>query len=145
MVLPGWNVTEPLQVAGKFYIFVQAYRGADEQIESFALHVQTFRTALEALDECLMNPDSTPLDNNDPLKLASDDCKRCAENCQRFINNFFRQFDANQIDAPARGSVGPGHRLNWMWKKDEATKLALAMDQQVHYINFHLNVAERQV
>lgn len=143
MIPPGWNVTEPLQIAGKFYIFVRAYRGADEEIKSFASQVNTFRAALKALDECLMNPDSTPLDDNDPLKVASDGCKRCAENCQKFIKNFFRQFDPKQLDEPARDEVGPGQRLNWIWKKDAATKLELEMSQQVNYINLHLNIAER--
>lgn len=145
MVLPGWNVTEPIQVAGKFYTFVQEYRGADKQIKSFASQVETFRAALKALDECLMNPDSTPLDDNHHLKIASDGCKHCAENCQKFINNFFRQFDPKQLHAPPRDEVGPGHRLNWIWKKDAATKLEQEMSHQVDNINLHLNIAERQV
>lgn len=145
MVLPGWNVTEPLEAAWKFYTFVRDYKDADDQIKSFALEVETFHAALKALDACLEDPDAAPLDDNDALKVASDGCKRCAENCQNFVKNFFRQVDAKKANAPARDGVGPGHRLNWMWKKDAAAKLAQEMHRQVNYINLHLNIAERQV
>lgn len=144
MVLPGWNVTEPLQVAVKFYLFVRAYRDADKQIKDFAIDVKKFCATVKALDECLMSPGSTPLDDDDALKVAADGCKRCAENCQKFINNFFKQFDAKQLAAPAQDEVGRGHRLNWMWKKDEAAKLALTMNEQVNYLNLHLSIAERK-
>lgn len=146
MVLPGWNVTEPLQVAGKFYIFVRAYRDADQQIKDFASSVNDFCASLKALDECLKNPDATPLDDNDHLKVASNGCQKCAESCQKFVKNFFNvnQLDPNQPDAPAGDDVSPRRRLNWMWKKDAATKLTQDMIRQINYINLHLNIAERQ-
>lgn len=145
MVLPGWNVSEPLQAAWKFYSFVRDYKDADDQIKRFALEVETFRTTLKALDACLENPNAAPLDDSDPLKVASDGCKDCAENCQNFVNNFFREFDAKRANAPARDGVGPVDRLNWMWKKGTAANLASEIHQQVNYINLHLNIAERQV
>ncbi|MCJ1462259.1 hypothetical protein MMC07_000859 [Pseudocyphellaria aurata] len=146
MVLPGWNVTEPLQVAGKFYIFVRAYRDADEQIKNFASSVNDFCVALQALDKCLKSPHATPLDDNDPLKVASDGCQRCAESCQKFVKNFFssNELDPNQPDAHAGDGLGPKRRLNWMWKKDAATKLTHEMSQQILYISLHLNIAERE-
>lgn len=145
MVLPGWNVTEPLQVAWKFYNWVRNFRDADDEIKTFAVQVESFCDVLKALDECLKNPDSTPLHDDDPLKVASDGCKRCAEHCKKFVNHFFRQFNGKIPDAPTRDDVGPSHRLNWMWKKDEATKLALEMNRQIHNINLHISIAERQV
>ena len=143
MVLPGWNVTEPLEIAVKFYTFVRAYRDADGQIQSFALQVSTFCATLRALDECLQDQDATPLDDNDPLKLAADGWRHCAKNCQSFVEDFFKQFDPAQPNAKAREEGGPGRRLQWMWRKNDATKLAEEMNRQISYIGVHLNIAER--
>ncbi|MCJ1427206.1 hypothetical protein MMC29_005109 [Sticta canariensis] len=144
MVLPGWNVTEPLEVAAKIYTIVRAYRDADGQIQSFASQVSIFCTTLRALDECLKNPDATPLDDNDPLKIASDGCRRCAENCQSFVEDFLKQNDLPQPNAKARQEGGPGRRLQWIWRKDQATALAEEMGRQISYIGLNLNIAERK-
>lgn len=141
MVLPGWNVTEPLEIAVKFYTFVRAYRDANDQIKTFASQVNSFCATLRDLDQCLNNPDATPLEDNDPLKLASDGCRLCAENCQTFLENFFKQFDPPQPNVKAREEVG--RRLQWMWRKDEATILVAEMSRQISYIGLHLNIAER--
>lgn len=143
MVLPEWNVTEPLEIAAKIYTIVRAYRDADGQIQSFASQVSTFCTTLRALDECLKNPDATPLDDDDPLKLASEGSRRCAENCQSFVEDFLKQNNLPQPNAKAREEGGPGRRLQWMWRKDEAAALAAEMGRQISTITVHLNIAER--
>lgn len=141
MVLPGWNVTEPLQVAARFCEFVQAYRGAPYQIRNFASEVDAFRVALKALESCLNNPASIPPNDLTILKNASEGrLRRCAEDCQKFVDGFFKS-----INAPARDEIGAGNRLNWIWKEKEAAALKQDMNSQVTYILLHLSVAQMQV
>ena len=137
MVLPGWNISEPLQVAAKFCKFVREYRGAPKQIKKFASQVDDFCFALKALDSCLQNPSSIPPDKLKILRDASEGSSRlCAETCQKFVNGFFTSNNASQCD-----EVGAGNRVNWIWKEKEAAELKQDMNSQVGLINLHLNLA----
>lgn len=154
MVLPGWNVSEPIHVAAKFYLFIQRYRDAPQQIESFAGDVDVFRGALKLFERCFKNPASIMDEDLDSFKAISDDFQRCANKCQAFIGRFFDQFDTS-----AREDAGAGGRLNaqinranaqinrtksqvnWIWSADEANELKDDMSRVVGIANLHLGVA----
>lgn len=147
MVLPGWNVSEPIHVAAKFYLFIQRYRIAPQQIESFAGDVNVFRGALKLFERCFQNPASIMDEDLDSFKAISDDFQRCANKCQAFIGRFFDQFDTS-----AREDAGAGGRLNaqinraaaqvnWIWSADEANELKDDMRRVVGIANLHLGVA----
>ncbi|MCJ1348819.1 hypothetical protein MMC31_007052 [Peltigera leucophlebia] len=154
MVLPGWNVTEPLHVAARFAVFVQKYRGAPQQIKSFALEVEVFRGALKVFERCFKNPDSIPEEDLDSLKAISVDFQRCANDCQAFIGRFFDQFGTSaKEDAGAGGRLNAqidrattqinraAAQVNWLWKTDEANALKHDMSRVVAIANLHLGVA----
>lgn len=149
MVLPGWNVTEPLHVAARFAVFVQKYRGAPQQIKMFASEVEVFRGAFKVFERCFKNPESIPVEDLDSLKAISDDFQRCANDCEAFIGRFFGQFATS-----AREDAGAGGRLNaqinrasaqvnWLWKTDEADGLKHDMNRVVAIANLHLGVANQ--
>lgn len=147
MVLPGWNVTEPLHVAAKFAVFVRKYRGAPQQIATFASQVEIFRGAFDVFERCFKDPDSIPEEDLDSLKAILDDFQRCANDCQAFIGRFFDQFGTSPNE-----EAGAGGRLNaqinrataqvnWIWKNDEAVALKDDMNRVVAIATLHLNVA----
>lgn len=135
MVLPGWNVSEPLQVAVRLCKFVQAYRDAPTQIQEFASQVSAFNAALKALERCLKNRATIPLDDLTIPKDTSGGLRHCAEKCDDFVNGFFKD------NAPLRDEIGAGGRLNWIWKDNDAAALKQAMNTWVGIINFHFGVA----
>lgn len=132
MVLPGWNVTEPLQVAKEFCVFVRKFRGAPAEIKVFASKLDGFSSVLKQLDKRLHHPDSVPAEDYDGLKSAFIRCMHCAESCQNFINQF------NQ---DVRVPVSAGHKLKWVWKKDQALALEQSMNSQISITTMHLGVA----
>lgn len=154
MVLPGWNVSEPLHVAAKFAVFVQKYRGAPQQIKSFASDVDVFRGALKVFERCFRNPETIPDEDLDSIKIISDDFQRCANNCQAFIGRFFDQFSTSpKEDARAGGRLNAqidrataqinraAAQVNWIWTADEANALKHDMSRVVAIANLHLGVA----
>lgn len=132
MIPPGWNVTEPLQVAKEFVVFVREFRGAPQEIKVFASTLDGFSGALKQLDKRLRHPDLVPAEEYDGLKSAFIDCMHCAESCQNFINQF------NQ---DVRVPVSAGHKLKWIWKKDQSLALERSMASKISIITMHLNVA----
>lgn len=147
MVLPGWNVSEPLHIAVRFAVFVQKYRGAPQQIKSFASDVDVFRGALNAFERCFRNPESNPEEDLESIKAISDDFQRCANNCQAFIGRFFDQFDTSaKEDTRAGGRLNAqinraAAQVNWIWSADEANTLKHDMSRVVAIANLHLGVA----
>lgn len=154
MVLPGWNVSEPIHVAAKFAVFVHKYRGAPQQIESFASDVDVFRGALKAFERCFSSPESIPEEDLESIKAVSDDFQRCANNCQAFIGKFFDQFGTSaKEDARAGGRLNAqierataqinraAAQVNWIWTADEANALKDDMSRVLAIANLHVGVA----
>lgn len=147
MVLPGWNVTEPLHVAARFVRLVQRYLGAPQQIATFASEVDVFCGVLKVFERCFNNPDSIQEDDLDSLKAVSGNFKRCANNCQAFIGRFFDQFGTStKEEVRAGGRLNAqinraAAQVNWVWKTEEADALKHDMSRVIALANFHLGVA----
>ena len=138
VVPPGWNVTEPLHVAKKVYDYIQAIRGASDEVKSFASKLNTFCVALEALEKSLESPLTPSADNASYLRHTLDGCWTCAADCQKFIEQF------KSLNEPAQGKYNTGDKVTWVWKKDTAAKLRQEIDSQIHGITFLLSVASLQ-
>lgn len=137
MVLPGWNVTEPISAAAKFYIFVRKYRDAPEEIQDFALQVDAFREVLQAFDSCRKHPESVDIQLRQRLDSVSESCRHCAENCKAFIDRFF-----NRYENATRAEIGAGNKMLWVWNKEKALSLGSKMTERLTLINVHVNLAE---
>lgn len=150
MVLPGWNVTEPLHVAAKFVLFVQNYRGAPQEMQTFASEVEVFRGALKAVESCFKNPDSILEEDLDDLKAALDDFQLCANKCQAFIERFYDQLRTSpNVEARAGGRLNAqiiraAALVRWLLKNKEAIALKNNMSRVVAIANLHLSVATQR-
>ena len=137
MVLPGWNVTEPVQVALLFIDFIRKVRDVPTDIAAFATQVKTLRSALLGLDECLKNP-SAHGEDYDGLRSAAEDIERVAEDCQSFLEKFFEE---NYEKIPGQtDDIGFRTRLGWFWHKDKAKKLTEDISTQIALLNMRFNI-----
>lgn len=134
MVLPGWNVTEPLQVAKEFYVFVRKFQAAPEKIKAFASQVENFSHILRSIDDCIQDPNPVPISDYENLKLAAVSFKKCAEDCQNFIEQFFEE-----------SGYRAGRILRWIWKKEQASDLQTEMYQQIQIMSLYINIANLYV
>lgn len=137
MVLPGWNVTEPINAAFRFYQLVQSYRDASEEIRDFASQVDAFRQVLEAFDCCRTHPESVDVEVRRCLHSVAESCRQCAENCTAFVDRFFKRYENT-----SSAEIGAANKLLWVWKKEKGMNLGAKMRDQVNLINVHINLAE---
>lgn len=135
MVLPGWNVTEPISAAVKFCQLVQKYRDAPEEIQDFASHVNDFRQVLEAFDCCRTHPEFVDGAVRERLRSVSESCRQCAENCKGFVDKFLFHYE----NAP--DEIRAANRLLWVWNQDKAINLGKRIQEHVSFINVHVNLA----
>jgi hypothetical protein len=138
MVLPGWNVTEPITVAVKFCQLVQSYRDAPDEIQDFASHVNSFHSALELFDSCLKQPELIEAEHLQRLRTVLGTSLQCAENCKAFLDRFLDQYYSPECTDGIRAA----DRLLWVWKKERAVELEANIQSQVNFINLQLNLAE---
>ena len=139
MIPPGWNVTEPLHIAKKLYDYIQALRGASDEVKSFASKLRTFCIALEELEKCLANLTTASADDTKHLRDTLDGCWNCAMKCRDFIDQF------KELNEPIQGKINAGGKLNWVWKKDTAARLRLEINSQIDDINLLLGIASLYV
>lgn len=137
MVMPGWNVTEPISAAAKFYQFVQKYRDASQEIQEFASKVDAFRQVLEVFDCCLKYPESVDVEMRQWLRSVPESCRQCAENCKTFVDRFFNRYENATLT-----EIGAANKLLWVWNKEKAINLGAKIQEQLNLINVHVNLAE---
>lgn len=136
MVLPGWNVTEPISAAAKFCQLVQKYRDASQEIRDFASHVDAFRQALEIFDCCLRDPECVD-EVRWKLRSVSESCRQCAEHCKAFVDRFLTRYEN-----ATPNEIGAANKLLWVWNKEKAISLGEKIQRQLGLINVHVNLAE---
>jgi hypothetical protein len=138
MVVPGWNVTEPIQVAHKLLEFIQEYRGASDQVEAFALQIKTYCASLEDLDEHVKHVELSPTDNNTSRNLRETlgGFNLCAEHCRTFIKRF-----KSLEDEADRQRLSATVKLTWVLSKGRFQNLRHEIDSQATQINLLLNIA----
>ncbi len=139
MVLPGWNVSEPIHIAKKLYDYIQEVRGASDEARSFASKLKTYCVALEELEKCLTSPTAASTDDTNHLRTTLDGCQNCAIQCQRFIEQF------KKLHEPIPGKYNAVDKVNWVFKKDTAIKLRHDIDSQISDINLLLGIASLYV
>ncbi len=139
MVLPGWSVGELLHVAKTVYDYIQALRGASDEVKSFASKIKTFCGALEELDKCLANPTTASAEDSKHLRDTLDGCWTCATECRKFIEQF------KELNEPIQGKINAGDKVTWVWKKDTAARLREEINSQIIDINLLLGIASLYV
>lgn len=139
MAVPGWNVGELLHVAKAVYDYIQALRGASDEVKSFASKINTFCGALEELDKCLADPTTASAEDTKHLRDTLNGCWKCATECQKFIEQF------KELNEPIRGKMNAGDKVTWVWKKDTAVKLRQEINSQIIDINLLLGIASLYV
>ena len=137
MVLPGWNVSEPVQLAVKLYKVVEALKNAPEDARAFSLKVDRFHRSLNVLlktfEDDLENQSSP--DHLDNLHATLIDCKDCVRRCEDFSRPF------QDLTKDARGHRNAGQRVRLLWHEEKIAKLAAEVDDQIANINTSLLIS----
>ncbi|KAL6714802.1 hypothetical protein ACLMJK_007062 [Lecanora helva] len=141
MVLPGWNVSEPLQLALKLYEVAEALKKAPEDAKAFIAKVDRFSRSIQRLQQILENEvDSrSPPPNQNHLRESLKECQDCVRRCEDFSKPF-RSLTRDDNGAWA----GAGQRVRVVWHDKKTEKLAVEMDSLVSIMSLDLNIGNYQ-
>ena len=138
-MLPGWNVSEPLQLAFKLYEVCEALKSAPDEAKAFILKVQNFRRSLEVLQQALKDDvkDRYSIQSLENLHATLTACQDCVKRCEDFSKRF------RDLTGDGKGTLtGAGQRVRLVWQEKKVAKLAAAVDSQISNIALSLAITE---
>ena len=137
MVLPGWNVSEPVQLALQLYAVVETLKSAPDDAKAFAFKVASFRRNLEDLqatvDQELANPSSAQ--NLDSLRQTLIESQECVKRCEDFSARY-----NGLLAAGTKRFQRAKDAARWAWQDKEVVRYRADIDSQMNNIHFSLSV-----
>ncbi|KAL9064336.1 MAG: hypothetical protein Q9161_008936 [Pseudevernia consocians] len=136
MVLPGWNVSEPIDLAYKLYEVVESLRSAPESARAFVSKINNFRGNLKELQKVLEREiTSQPTQDLQHLSATVLECKAVVERCEEYSERF------RKLTKDGRGKMdGAGQAARWMLQKEKVARLREDIDGQMNSIQLTLAI-----
>jgi len=137
MVLPGWNVSEPIQLAFKLGDVIKALKDAPDEAKAFLKKVNGFNRSLQSLQPVLKNhaQSSFSTQDFDNLQATLVDCQECVARCEQFSKSF------KDLTGDGKGAMASaGQRVRLVWQEKKVAKLAAEIDDQMLAIQFCLTI-----
>jgi len=137
MVLPGWNVSEPIQLAIKLYDVIDALKDAPEDARAFVSKVNGFRRSLEELGQTLKSDfsDLSSFQDLDHLHATLVECQGCVRRCQDFGDRF------KSLTKDGGGSITRvGQAARYLWQDKKVARLRAEIDSQMNSIHLNLTI-----
>lgn len=133
MILPGWNVSEPIDLAIKLYDVVEALKNAPEGAKSFVYKVNSFRRSLEELQQTLKNDIAarSSAQDLDHLHATLLECQQCVQRCEEFGRRF------ESLTGDGKGGL---LRARWVWQDKKVARLRAEIDSQMGSIGMSLMI-----
>ena len=89
MVLPGWNVSEPIDLAHRLYQVVEALRSAPDSAKAFVSKINNFSANLRELQNILeSDTPSHSAQDLEHLRATVIECQACVKRCEEFSEGF---------------------------------------------------------
>ena len=89
MVLPGWNVSEPIDLAHRLYQVVEALRSAPESAKAFVSKINNFSVNLGKLQKILESDiSSRSTQDFEHLRATVIECQAYVKRCEEFSEGF---------------------------------------------------------
>ena len=137
MVLPGWNVSEPLGLAVRLYRISEQLRSAPEEARTFTNKIVIFRAALNRLQKMLeyrLARTSSP-DGLADLMSAVAKSELCVERCENLAKRF-----QNLSNGHGFRAANAAQATRFVWKRDEIKRFVEDMDSYIQSIVLFLNL-----
>lgn len=118
MVLPGWNVSEPIELAYKLYEIVESLRSAPENAKAFISKTNSFKSSLDELDKILESElPSQP--GQDLLRTTIQNCRACIKRCEEYSQGF------PKLTKDGKGKIDwAGQAARWTLQQKTVTNLS---------------------
>ena len=137
MVLPGWNVSEPVQLALQLYAVVETLKSAPDDARAFVSKVASFRRNLEEL-QGIVNQDvanHSSAQDLDNLRQTLIECQDCVKRCEEFGERY-----QGLLAAGTKRLQGVKDAARWAWQDKKVVRYRTDIDSQMNNIHFSLSV-----
>lgn len=136
MVLPGWNISEPIDLAYKLYEVVESLRSAPESAKAFVSKIKNFSGNLAELQKILEN-DAARQSGQDleHLRVTVLECQACVKRCEEYSEKF------GKLTSDGTGKMdGVGQAARWMLQKEKVARLREEIDGQMSSIGLTIAI-----
>ena len=131
MVLPGWNVSEPIDFAYKLYQVVESLRSAPEGARAFVSKINNFRANLKELQRILEREPTS----HEHLRTVVLECEAFVERCEEYSGGF------GKLTKDGRGKMdGAGQAARWLLQEKKVARLREEIDGQMNNIGLTLAI-----
>lgn len=136
MVLPGWNVSEPIDLAVRLYEVVESLRSAPESAKAFVLKINQFRGNLNQLQGILeAETASRPSEGLGHLRATVLECQAFVERCKEYSEGFAK------LTKDGRGKMdGAGQAALWMLQEKKVARLKDEIDGHMYSIGLTIAI-----
>ena len=132
MVLPGWNVSEPIDLAHRLYQVVEALRSAPDSAKAFVSKIKNFRTNLGELQKILDSHDPQDLEH---LRVTVLECQACVKRCEEFSEGF------GKLTTDGKGKIySAGQAARWTLQEKKVARLREEIDDWMNNVGLTLIV-----
>jgi carotenoid cleavage dioxygenase-like enzyme len=137
MVLPGWNVSEPVDLAWKLYHVVESLKSAPEEAKAFVAKINAFSRSLNELQNTLRNDIASraSAQDLDHLRITLEECQACVKRCEEFSERFEKLTKGG-----ARGVAGASQATRWALQDKKVDRLRKDIDSQMNGIGLTLTI-----
>lgn len=134
MVLPGWNVSEPIELAHRLYHVVDALRSASDSAKAFVSKVNHFSANLEELQRILESDTASHSSQDlDHLRATVLECQACVKNCEKFSDRF------GKLTKDGKGRMdSAGQAALWALQESKVTRLKEEIDGLIYGVGLTL-------
>lgn len=136
MVLPGWNVSEPIDLAYKLYQVVESLRSAPESARAFVSKIKQFSGNLRELQKILESAAAPQAAQDlEYLRATALECQACVKRCEEYSESF------KKLTKDGRGKMdGAGQAARWTLQKERVARLREEIDGQMNSIGLALAI-----
>ena len=137
MVLPGWNVSEPIELAFKLYKVIESLKSAPEEAKAFVSKINKFSRSLRELQKTIENDIATrsSAQDLDHLRETLEECQDCVKRCEEFGERF-----GNITGDGAASLRGAREATLFVWQDKKAARLRKEIDDQMNSIGLSLMI-----
>lgn len=136
MVLPGWNVSEPIHLAHRLYQVVEALRSAPDSAKAFVSKINSFSVNLSELQK-LLESDASSRSSQDleHLRATVTECQACVKRCEEFSEGF------GKLTADGKGKrYIAAQATRWTLQEKKVARLKEEIDGLMNGIGLTIHV-----
>ena len=136
MVLPGWNVSEPIDLAYKLYAVIERLRSAPDSAKAFVSKINNFGSNLKELQRLLESDTASHSPQDfDHLRATLLECQDCVKRCEEYSDRF------RKLTKDGKSKLeGAGQAARWTLQEEKVARLKEEIDSQMSSIGLALTI-----